>query len=69
MKLCSYISRLQELNTFLEKFPPNAPGQETALLSTDENLGYHLSFHVYHMKKQDDRTRIGLLIFYHQRYD
>ena len=34
MKLCSFISRLQELNTYLEDFPPDAEGQETGPLST-----------------------------------
>ena len=36
MKLCSFISRLQELNTYLEEFPPDTEGQEIAPLSADE---------------------------------
>ena len=36
MKPCSFISRLQELNTYLEEFPPDTDGQETAPLSADE---------------------------------
>ena len=36
MKLRSFISRLQELNTYLEEFPPDTEGQETAPLSADD---------------------------------
>ena len=36
MKLRSFISRLQELNAYLEEFPPNTDGQETAPLSAGE---------------------------------
>ena len=36
MKLHSYISRLQQLNAYLEEFPPDTDGQETAPLSADE---------------------------------
>ena len=43
MKLCSFISRLQELNAYLEEFPPNIDGQKTARLSADEimDIIYH----------------------------
>ena len=43
MKLCSFISRLQELNAYLEEFPPDIEGQETEPLSADEiiNINYH----------------------------
>ena len=43
MKLCSFISRLQEWNICLEKFPPDTEGQETALLPSDEimDIIYH----------------------------
>ena len=43
MKLCSFISRLQELNAYLEEFPPDTEGQETAPLSADEimDIIYH----------------------------
>ena len=43
MKLRSFISRLQELNAYLEEFPPDTEGQETAPLSADEimNIIYH----------------------------
>ena len=36
MKLRSLISRLEELNAYLEEFPPNTEGQETAPLPTDD---------------------------------
>ena len=36
MKLCSFISRLQELNASLEEFPPDTEGQETAPQPVDE---------------------------------
>ena len=36
MKVCSFISRLEELNAFLEEFPPDIEGQETKLISVDE---------------------------------
>ena len=36
MKLRSFISRLQESNAYLEEFPPDTEGQETATLSADE---------------------------------
>ena len=43
MKLRSFISRLQELNAYLEEFPPDTDGQETAPLSADEimDIIYH----------------------------
>ena len=43
MKLRSLISRLQKLNAYLEKFPPDIEGQETALLPADEimDIIYH----------------------------
>ena len=43
MKLCSFISRLQELNAYLEEFLPDTKGQETAHLPVDEimNIIYH----------------------------
>ena len=43
MKLCSLISRLQELNAYLKVFPPDTEGQETASLPSDEILDiiYH----------------------------
>ena len=43
MKLRSFISRLQELNAYLEEFPSDTEGQETASLPADEILDiiYH----------------------------
>ena len=43
MKLRSFISRLQELNDYLEEFPPDIEGQKTAPLPTDEvmDIIYH----------------------------
>ena len=43
MKLRSFISRLQELNAYLEDFPPDTEGQEAAPLSADEimDIIYH----------------------------
>ena len=43
MKLRSFISRLQELNVYLEEFPPDTEGQETESLPADEILDiiYH----------------------------
>ena len=43
MKLYSFISRLQVLNAYLEEFPPDTEGQETAPLSADETMDiiYH----------------------------
>ena len=43
MKLCSFISRLQELNAYLEEFPPDTEGQETAPLTANEikDIIYH----------------------------
>ena len=43
MKLRTFISRLQELNAYLEEFPPDTEGQETAPLSADEIMDtiYH----------------------------
>ena len=38
MKLRSFISRLQELNAYLEEFPPDTEGQETVHLSADESM-------------------------------
>ena len=45
MKLCSFISRLQELNAYLEEFPPDTKGQETAPLPADEIMDI-----IYHSK-------------------
>ena len=36
MKLRRFISRLRELNVYLEEFPPDTEGQETASLPADE---------------------------------
>ena len=43
MKLRNFISRLQELNAYLEEFPSDTEGQETASLPADEILDiiYH----------------------------
>ena len=43
MKLHSFISRLQELNAYLEEFLPDTKGQETAPLPADEimDIIYH----------------------------
>ena len=43
MKLHNFVSRLQELNAYLEEFPPDVPGQETAPLPADEimDIIYH----------------------------
>ena len=43
MKLRSFISRLQELNAYLEEFLPDIEGQETAPLPAGEimNTIYH----------------------------
>ena len=42
-KLHSFISRLQESNAYLEEFPPDIEGQETAPLPVDEimDIIYH----------------------------
>ena len=47
MKLRSFISRLQEWNAYLEEFPPDTEGQETAPLPTDEMMDaiYHSMCH------------------------
>ena len=43
MKLRSFNSTLKELNVFLEEFPPNTEGQESAPLPEDETMDiiYH----------------------------
>ena len=43
MKLHNFISRLQELNAYLEAFPPDTEVRETAPLPTDEimDIIYH----------------------------
>ena len=43
MKLHSFISRLQELNAYLEEFPSDTDGQETSPLPADEimDIIYH----------------------------
>ena len=43
MKICSFISRLQELNAYLEEFPSDTEDQETASLPPDEimDIIYH----------------------------
>ena len=43
MKLHGFISRLKELNAYLEEFPPDIEGQETAPLPVDEimDIIYH----------------------------
>ena len=43
MKLCSFVSRLQELNACLAEFAPDTEGQETAPLPADEimDIIYH----------------------------
>ena len=43
MKVRRFISRLQELNAYLEEFPPDTEGQETAPLPADEIMSiiYH----------------------------
>ena len=43
MKLCSFISRRQELNSSLEQYPPDTEGQETAPLPAHElmDIIYH----------------------------
>ena len=43
MKLCSFISRLQQLTAYLEEFPPDTEGQKLAPLPADEimDIIYH----------------------------
>ena len=43
MKLCSFVSRLQELNTYIEEFLPDTAGQENLPLPADEimDIIYH----------------------------
>ena len=43
MKLCCFISRLQELNAYLEEFTLDTEGQETVLLPADVTMDiiYH----------------------------
>ena len=55
MKLCSFITRLQELNTYLGVFPSDTYCQTVIPLSADEimDIIYH-SMPTYHMEKQDD---------------
>ena len=45
MKLRSFISRLHELNAYLEEFPPDTKGQESAHLPADEIMDI-----IYHSK-------------------
>ena len=52
MKIRSFISRLQELNTYFVEFPPNAEGQETKLLPADKNYESCLLFHAHHMENK-----------------
>ena len=53
MKLYSFISRLQELNAYLEEFPPDTEGQESSPLPANEivDIIYHS---MLNMDKQDD---------------
>ena len=51
MKLHIFISRLQELNAYLEEFPPDTEGQETTALPADEII-YHIPFHANYVVKQ-----------------
>ena len=43
IKLRSFISRLQQLNAYLEEFPPDTQGKESAALPADElmDIIYH----------------------------
>ena len=50
IKLRSFITRLQELNAYLEEFPHDTEGQETAPLPADEII----AFYAHHVEKQDD---------------
>ena len=52
MKLCSFISRLQELNAFLEALPPDTEGQEIAPLPANEimDIIYHSMFTMWKNK-------------------
>ena len=46
MKLLGFISMLQELNAYLEEFPPDTEGQESEFLPADEitDMIYHSIF-------------------------
>ena len=66
MNLCSFISRLQELNAYLEEFPHDPEGQEIAPTCI-WNHGHHLPFHANHIEKQDGWSRFQLCIFYCER--
>ena len=72
MKLCSCISRLQELNAYLEEFPPDTEGQETVPLSVDEimDIIYNSTPTTWKNKMIEqgfNYTRFQLCRFYHQR--
>ena len=43
MKLCSFVSRVQQLNTYLEEFPTDVEGQETSPLPANKIMDviYH----------------------------
>ena len=55
MKLRSFISRLQELNAYLEEFPPDTEGQETVHLPADEIMDI---FYLY-MPTTSENKMIG----------
>ena len=42
-QICSFVSRLQELNVYLAEFPPEGPGDIPAALPTEEvmDMIYH----------------------------
>ena len=52
MKLHSFMSRLQELNAYLEVFPPDTDGQETVPLPADEIMDI-----IYHSMPTTWKTR------------
>ena len=47
------VSRLHELNAYLEEFPPDAPGLETETHFQRWKQGCYLSFNAHHVEKQD----------------
>ena len=60
MKLHSYISRLQELNAYLEEFLPDTEGQETAPLPAEEIMD--IIYHYMPTMQKNKMIEQGLII-------
>ena len=57
MKLHTFISRLQEWNAYLEDFPPDRKGQETAHLPADEIMD--IIYHSMHIIRKNEMIEQG----------